>query len=227
MKLERESDFDESVWCNIVTRNSTLTIELVYWSPNINEEDITKIQNAIKEVSKGECIIMGDFSHGHIQYTSLESTGGENQQFLFLIHDSFLTPHVLEPTMGENVLGSVLSLQHLLVDNVKILEPLGNSDHSRIYFDIEVKSENTSKKYRRNFHKGKCKDMRKYLAKLDWINMLRARTKRLSKEDIRKIAYKQTIWRVYMRTRKDEYYTSYLMYLWLKLDNLKETMGQN
>ena len=50
-----------------------------------------KIQKAIKEVSKGECIIMGDFNHGHTQWKSLESTGGEDQQFLFLIQDSFLT----------------------------------------------------------------------------------------------------------------------------------------
>ena len=42
-------------------------------------------QNTVKEVSKGECIIMGDFNHGHIQWKSLESTGGEDQQFLFLI----------------------------------------------------------------------------------------------------------------------------------------------
>ena len=43
------------------------------------------MQNAIKEVSKGECIIMGDFSHGHIRWKSLEITGGEDQQFLFMI----------------------------------------------------------------------------------------------------------------------------------------------
>ena len=29
---------------------------------------------------------------------------GEDQQFVFLIQDSFLTQHVLEPTRGENVL---------------------------------------------------------------------------------------------------------------------------
>ena len=28
---------------------------------------------------------MGDFNHGHIQWKSLESIGGEDQQFLFLI----------------------------------------------------------------------------------------------------------------------------------------------
>ena len=150
LKLESEADYDEAVWCKIVSGNSKLTIGLVYRSPNINEADKTKIQNAIKEVSKGECIIMGDFNHGHIQWKSLESTGGDDQQFLFLIQESFLTQHVLEPTRGENVLDIVLSSQQELVDNVKIHEPLGNSDHNQIHFDINVKSESKNKKtYRR------------------------------------------------------------------------------
>ena len=75
---------------------------------------------------------------------------------------------MVEPTRGENVYDLVLSTQHELVDNVKILEPLGNSDQNQIYFDIKVKSKRTNKKYRRNLHKGRYKDMRKYLAKLDW-----------------------------------------------------------
>ena len=76
--------------------------------------------------------------------------------------------------------------------------------------------------------------MRKYIAKLDWTNMLRNKTaiecwninnmtlrvslekqgqrstmKHLSKEAIRKIAYKQTMWRLYRCTRKDEDYANY------------------
>ena len=47
---------------------------------------------------------------------------------------------MLEPTRGENVLDIVLSSQKELVDNVKIHEPLGNSDN-QIHFDINVKSE--------------------------------------------------------------------------------------
>ena len=191
------------------------------------------------EVSKGECIIMGDFNHGHIQWKSLESTGGEDQQFLFLIQDSFLIQHVLEPTRGDNVSDIVLSSQKELVDNAKIHVPLGNSDHNQIHFDINVKSE-IKKKRMRNFHKGNYKDMRKYLAKLDWNNMLmnktalecwnilkyeiesiidkffplknqgkRSRKKHLSKEAIRKIVFKQTMWSVYRRTRKDEDYANY------------------
>ena len=84
---------------------------------------------------------MGDFNHGHVQWKYPESKGGENQQFLFLIRDSFLTQRVLEPTRGHNVLDIVLSSQKELVDNVKIHEPLGNSDHNQIHFDISVKLE--------------------------------------------------------------------------------------
>ena len=92
---------------------------------------------------------------------------GEDQQFLMLIQEKFLTQHVLQPTRGENVLDLLLSSQNELEKNVKIHEPLGNSDQNQIHFDINVKSESTSKKYRRNFHKGKYKDMRKYFANLD------------------------------------------------------------
>ena len=83
IKLESKADYDEAVWCKIVSGNSKLTIGLVYRSPNINEQDNTKLQNAIKEVSKGECIIMGDFNHGHIQWKSLESTGVRTNSFYF------------------------------------------------------------------------------------------------------------------------------------------------
>ena len=83
---------------------------------------------------------MGEFNQGHIQWKSVQSIGGEDQQFLLLIQDTVLTQHVLEPTRGENVLDLVLSSQHGLVDNVKIHEPLGNSDHNQMHVYIKVKS---------------------------------------------------------------------------------------
>ena len=58
---KKNTDLEEAVWCNIVTGNSTLTVGLVYRSPNIRMEENEKIHNAIKEVSKRDCIIMGDF----------------------------------------------------------------------------------------------------------------------------------------------------------------------
>ena len=88
----------------------------------ISIEENEKVHNAIKEVSKRDCIIMGDFYHGHIECTSLHSTGRDDQEFLNLVQDSFLSQHVLETTMGENVLEILLSSQKEFVDNVKICD---------------------------------------------------------------------------------------------------------
>ena len=97
--------------------------------------------------------------------------------FLNLVQNSFLTQHVLEPTRGENVLDIVLSSQKEFVDNVKICEPLGWGDHNQINFIIKVKEERNRKiRYRKKIHKGRYKDMRKYLAKIDWNNTLENKT---------------------------------------------------
>ena len=63
-----------------------------------------KIHNAISEVSKGDCIIMGDFNHGNIKWDSQQSTGVEDQKFLCLVQDNFLTQHVLEPTRAASTI---------------------------------------------------------------------------------------------------------------------------
>ena len=89
---------------------------------------------------------MGDFNHGHIQWKSLESTGGEDQQFLFFNSGELPYSARARTNRGENVLDIVLSSQKELVDNVKIHEPLGKSDHNQIHFDINVKSESKNKK---------------------------------------------------------------------------------
>ena len=52
---------------------------------------------------------MDDFKHGHIQWETLESAGGDDHQFLLLTQDCFRTQHVLEPTRGGNVLDLILS----------------------------------------------------------------------------------------------------------------------
>ena len=53
---------------------------------------------------------------------------------------------MLEATRGENVLDIVLSSQKEFVNNVKICEPLGCSDHNQIHFIIKVKGERNRKK---------------------------------------------------------------------------------
>ena len=98
VQLQEEADCNEAIWCKLVTGHTTVTIGIVYRCPNITKENNEKIHNAISEVSKGDCIIMGDFNHGNIKWDTLQSTGVEDQKLLCLVQDNFLTQHVLEPT---------------------------------------------------------------------------------------------------------------------------------
>ena len=132
IQLQEEADCKEALWCNLVTGHTTVTIGVVYRCPNITIQNNEKIHNAITEVSKGDCIIMGDFNHGNITWDSQQSTGVEDQTFLCLVQDNFLTQHELEPTRAARVLYIVLSSQKEFVDNVVIQEPLGSSDHNQL-----------------------------------------------------------------------------------------------
>ena len=66
VQLQEEADCNEAIWCKLVTGHTTVTIGVVNRCPNITKENNEKI-NAISEVSKGDCIIMGNFNHGNIK----------------------------------------------------------------------------------------------------------------------------------------------------------------
>ena len=106
-EVQEEADCNDAIWCKLVTGYTTVTIGVVYRCPNITKQNNEKIHNAISEVSKGDCIIMGDFNHGNIKWDTLQSTGVEDQTCLCLVHDNFLTQHVLEPTRATRVLDIV------------------------------------------------------------------------------------------------------------------------
>ena len=158
VQLQEEADCNEAIWCKLVTGHTTVTIGVVYRCPNITKQNNEKIHNAISEVSKGDCIIMGDFNHGNIKWDTMQRTGVEDKKLLCLVQDNFLTQHVLEPTRATRVLDIVLSSQKELVDNVNIKEPLGSSDHNQMHFNINIKSDRTTvKQCRRDFGKGNYK----------------------------------------------------------------------
>ena len=146
IQLHEEAYCNEAIWCNLDTGHTTVTIGVVYRCHNITKQNNEKIHNAISEVSKGDCIIMGDFNHGNIKWDALQSTGVEDQQFLCLVQDNLLTQHVLEPTRAARVLDIVLSSQKEFVDNVVIQQPLDSSDHNQLHFNINVKSDKTEVK---------------------------------------------------------------------------------
>ena len=111
VQLREEADCNEAIWCKLVTGHTTVAIGVVYRCPNITKQNNGKIHNAISEVRKGDCIIMGDFNHGNIEWDTLQSTGVEDQTVLCLVQDNILTQHVSEPTRAARILDIVLSSQ--------------------------------------------------------------------------------------------------------------------
>ena len=111
VQLKEEADCNEAIRCKLITGHTTVTIGVAYRCPNITKQNNEKLHNAISEVSKGDCIIMGDFNHGSIKWDTLQSTGVEDQIFVCLVQDNFLTQHVLKPTRAARMLDIVLSFQ--------------------------------------------------------------------------------------------------------------------
>ena len=95
MQLPEEADCNKDIWCQLVTGHTTVTIGVIYRCPNITKQNNEIMDNAMTEVSKGDCIIMGEFNHGNTKWDTLQSTGVEDQQFLCLKQDNFLTQHEL------------------------------------------------------------------------------------------------------------------------------------
>ena len=65
------------------------------------------------------------------------------------------------------------------VDNVKIQEPLGSSDHNQVHFNIKIKSDKTKvSRCKRNFRKGNYKEMRTILehTHVDWNDKMKNKT---------------------------------------------------
>ena len=110
VQLPEEAYCNEAIWCNLVPGHTTVTIGVVYRCPNITKQNNETMDNAITEVSKGDCIIMGVFNNGNTKWDILQSTGVEDQKCLCLKQDTFFTQHVLEPARAAaRVLYIVLS----------------------------------------------------------------------------------------------------------------------
>ena len=95
VQLQEEADCNEAIMVQLSYR----AYNGYHWSSislsQHNQTEQQQIHNDISEVSKGDCIIMGDFNHGNIKWESLQGTGVEYQKLLWLVQDNFLTQHVL------------------------------------------------------------------------------------------------------------------------------------
>ena len=76
VQLSEEADYNEDT---IMVQTSYRTHNSYHWSSislsQHNQTEQRNIHNAISEVNKGDCILMGDFNHGNMKWDTQQSTG--------------------------------------------------------------------------------------------------------------------------------------------------------
>ena len=115
-----------------------------------------------------DVILCGDFNYRGIKWDLLQSDS-EGQKFLDVTLDCFMEQHVRQPTRGRNTLDLVLSTEGTIIKNIVIGEPLGNSDHAIVEFEIELKTEEkTWKNMYYDYRNGNYEKIAEYLRSYDW-----------------------------------------------------------
>ncbi len=114
-----------------------ILIGVCYHSTSASTEEEQALHALISKACEmnDNVMICGDFNHRTIDWDLLHSQA-EGQAFLDLSLDCYLVQKVNEPTRGENILDLVLVSDENMVENVKVSEPFGTSDHNVITYDL-------------------------------------------------------------------------------------------
>ena len=161
----------EATWIKIKTdRNIDLTIGVCYKSQVADHNEIKELFDVIEMASRGPLLIMGDFNYPHINWDNFESDAN-GSEFRDLVLDNYLHQHVKLPTRDKNILDLILTSDVSMVENIEIIEHLGNSDHNivtwKLINNIEIIRNNSPV---RLYHKANFDAMRTWFRSKDWLN---------------------------------------------------------
>jgi hypothetical protein len=139
-----------------------INIILVYRPPNSTpEKDRNLYASLTNLIENNISIIIGDFNCPTLNWSTLTSSS-EDAQLLDFFQDNFLTQFVNESTRpsSENILDIIMATEDNIINNVEILNPLANSDHNIVKFEIALST---------NIEKEDFKTLNFRLA--DWENL--------------------------------------------------------
>ena len=161
----------EAVFCKILpTKNKgqDIYVGLCYKSPSAPLVEISSLFAVIREASLHNAVIMGDFNFPGINWDNFDcDTNGF--EFVQLVQDSFLHQHVHTATRGIIYLDLVFSTEEGMVEDLRVQEPLVNSDHSIIIWKTCFKSDiKACTRVARDFHKADYTEINHKLSNTDW-----------------------------------------------------------
>ena len=150
-----------------------IIIGVCYRSPNAEREEIENLFRSITKRSVAGTVIMGDFNYGNINWENMAAFSAEDEGFLEMVQDCFLTQHVDRPTRGNHILDLILSTEPELVEGVNVGCPVANSDHNTIKFVIaaEIVGRNRKREVAR-YHKADYEKICNELETVQWKEIL-------------------------------------------------------
>ena len=165
----KSSSISETVWVELGFQRNKILVGVIYRPPNLDQDNSEIIYNEISKASRSNTVcIMGDFNFRGINWNSI-SGDRESSKFLEIVEDNFLYQKVLEPTRENNVLDLVLTNKSGVIENIEVGEPLANSDHNSIRFDIIINGKiKENKSVVPNFRAANFEGLRANLAIQNW-----------------------------------------------------------
>ena len=145
---------------------------LCYRSPTASTLEIETMFQQIRQFSRFQVVILGDFNYNDINWDRRDS-GNLGKDFLDLVNDCFLWQHVKQPTRGNNILDLVLSSEENMIEEVEISGPISNCDHNAIFFQLNCNSEDEESKIESfSYDRADYQQIRSSLERVDWNSLL-------------------------------------------------------
>ena len=180
VEVSSERDkMNESVWVRINKEgreDDSVVIGVCYRSPACLREEAISLMNSISEhAGNSRCLIMGDFNYADIDW-NLWQAGSLGREFMDFAHDLFLTQHVEEGTREGNVLDLVFSTEPEMVEDVKVVNPVDNSDHCAVFWKLILRTEIEGRnQVAYDYGRGDYSKVIEEMKKVDWEKEFQAK----------------------------------------------------
>ena len=184
-----DSEFQESLWCNVELDHQRLLVGLCYRNPTsttINDGKLLHLlEKAVLQAKSHNVVIMGDFNYPEIDYnvgTVASGACDSSNLFFNTTQELFLFQHVSEATrvrqhQTPSTLDYVFTDEENLIDVIRYEAPLGKSDHVVLTWNLLLAvQEIDSKQIKFDYHRGNYSDIQNSLQAVNWKDRWEGKT---------------------------------------------------
>lgn len=168
--------FAECVWCDIEIGGEKTLVAVCYRPPGsdkVQDEALYKFFHKAGK-DKHKLLIMGDFNYPELNWQKPESLD-DSHPFLKCINDNFLIQFVENSTRGENVLDLVFASEENMIEDLRVGEPFGSSDHQVITWNFVASKERRVQREENKMHdyfKANYDQMREDTKLINWAEIV-------------------------------------------------------